>query len=94
VVGVAIKESSRANPTSFVNDNSVIYPMLWDEPGRLAAQLGHLPRSALPFTVLFDKWHRVAAVYVRPVTEARLSPVLDRLITEAAPTEKSPVSGR
>jgi len=82
-VGVDTKEVSRDAATSFITDNHISYPMLWDEPGKTALELGHVPATALPFTVVIDKQQRVAAVYLSVVAPADLHPVLTSLAAES-----------
>jgi thiol-disulfide isomerase/thioredoxin len=81
-VGVDTKELSRDAGTSFISDNKISYPIVWDEPGKTALQLGHIPAAGLPFTVLIDKQQRVAAVYLRSLTPGDLTPVLTSLAAE------------
>ncbi|HJQ43376.1 MAG TPA: TlpA disulfide reductase family protein [Jatrophihabitantaceae bacterium] len=81
-VGIDTKETSRDAARSFVKDNAISYPMIWDEPGRTAVQIGKLPALALPFTVLIDKQQRVAAVYLTKLSPKDLQPVLDKLVAE------------
>lgn len=83
VVGVDVKEVSRAEATAFITDNNISYPMIWDEPDKTALELGHVSVQGLPFTVLIDKQQRVAAVYVGPVAPADLQPVLSSLVAES-----------
>jgi thiol-disulfide isomerase/thioredoxin len=82
-VGIDVKELSRDVATSFISDNHISYPILWDEPGKFALELGHVPSTALPFTVVLDKHHRVAAVYLGALQSADLSPVLASLVAES-----------
>jgi thiol-disulfide isomerase/thioredoxin len=82
-IGIDTKETSRGNAQAFVMDNNISYPMIWDEPGRTAIALGKIPANALPFTVLLDKQHRVAAVYLHVLTAKDLQPVLDELVAES-----------
>ncbi len=78
-VGVDIKEGSRDAPKSFVKDNHIQYPMIYDENGETALRMGNIRVQATPFTVLLDKQHRVAGVYVGPLTPKDLEPMLNRL---------------
>jgi thiol-disulfide isomerase/thioredoxin len=78
-VGVDIKEGSRDAPKSFVKDNHIEYPMIYDETGETALRMGNIRVQATPFTVLLDKQHRVAGVYVGPLTPKDLEPMLNRL---------------
>ncbi len=82
-VGVDTKEVSKDAPMAFITDNHISYPMLWDEQGKTALELGHVPALALPFTVVIDKDQRVAAVYLGALAPADLSPVLTSLVAES-----------
>ena len=81
-VGIDTKELSKDAPRAFVKDNDITYPIIFDEPGRTAVQIGKLPALALPFTVLIDKHQRVAAVYLAKLSPKDLQPTLDKLIAE------------
>jgi thiol-disulfide isomerase/thioredoxin len=81
-VGVDVKETSRDAGTAFITDNKISYPILWDEPGKTALELGHVPSTILPFTVVIDKQQRVAAVYLQVLTPGDLQPVLTSLVAE------------
>lgn len=78
-VGIDIKEGSRDAPESFVRDHHITYPIVYDETGETALRMGNIRVQATPFTVLLDKQHRVAGVYVGPLTPKDLQPMLDRL---------------
>jgi thiol-disulfide isomerase/thioredoxin len=82
-VGIDTKDIKSA-AQSFVSDNKITFPIVYDEPGEVALRLGNLPAQSLPFTVLVDKQQRVAAVYVGPQSAKDLQPVLDRLVGEPA----------
>jgi thiol-disulfide isomerase/thioredoxin len=81
-VGVDVKELSRDAGNAFISDNKISYPILWDEPGKTALELGHIPSASLPFTVVIDKQQRVAAVYLQVLTPGDLQPVLSSLVAE------------
>jgi thiol-disulfide isomerase/thioredoxin len=81
-VGIDIKESSRSAPQAFVTQNKVRYPNVYDEAGRTALTLGNISTQAAPFTVLLDKQHRVAGVYISRLGPADLEPLLNKLIVE------------
>jgi thiol-disulfide isomerase/thioredoxin len=80
-VGIDFKDQ-RGKAQSFVKDNDISFPIVYDQQGKTAVQLGHLPSQGLPFTVLIDKQQRVAAVYVGALTPKDLEPVLNKLIAE------------
>jgi thiol-disulfide isomerase/thioredoxin len=81
-VGIDIKDD-KSSAQSFVHDFKITYPIVYDEPGRTALQLGNLPTGGLPITMVLDKQHRVAAVYAQKLSAGDLQPVLDRLVAEA-----------
>ena len=45
------------------------YPSIYDPPFRSAAALGGIPTSVVPTTIILDKQHRPAAVFLREVTD-------------------------
>lgn len=79
-VGIDIKDERQA-AASFITDNHMTYPMVYDEPGRAALQLG-VPVGGLPVTVLIDRRGKVAAVYEGAVHRSTLVPSLQRLLAE------------
>ncbi|HEY8300878.1 MAG TPA: TlpA disulfide reductase family protein [Jatrophihabitans sp.] len=78
-VGIDIKDGTRDAPRSFVADHHITYPMIYDETGETALRMGNIRVQATPFTVLLDREHRVAGVYVSPLTPRDLGPMLDKL---------------
>jgi thiol-disulfide isomerase/thioredoxin len=80
-IGIDTKDN-RDSAKSFVQDNAISYPIVFDEQGETAVRLGKIPALGLPFTVLIDKQQRVAAVYLGRVSAADLQPVLDKLVAE------------
>ena len=70
-------QDARGPARSFVTDNTIDFPILYDQQGETALRLGNIP-GKLPFTVLIDQRGRVAAVYferTRPRTcSARSTP--------------------
>jgi peroxiredoxin len=80
-VGIDTKDS-RGSAQSFVKDNDISYPMVYDEQGATAIKLGNIPSASLPFTVLLDKQGKVAAVYVIRLSDQDLQKALDTLLAE------------
>ncbi len=81
-VGVDAKDTSRSAGQAFVTDSNVGFPVVYDEKAKAAAQLGNVPATSLPVTVLLDKQQRIAGVYLGAQLPADLQPALDRLATE------------
>jgi thiol-disulfide isomerase/thioredoxin len=79
-VGIDIKDGTRDAPRSFVRDSHITYPIVYDETGETALRMGNIRVQATPFTVLLDKQHRVAGVYVGPLTAKDLEPMLNKLV--------------
>ena len=84
-VGVDFKDSIRAQAQSFVENNDISYPIVYDQQGKTAVELGKLPALGLPFTVLIDRQQRVAAVYTQALSPKDLEPVLNKLLAEPGP---------
>jgi thiol-disulfide isomerase/thioredoxin len=60
-LGIDTKDNT-APAKTFVAHSGVKYPVIYDQQGKTALELGNIPGS-LPFTVLVDKTGKVAAVY-------------------------------
>jgi thiol-disulfide isomerase/thioredoxin len=80
-VGVDVKDERQA-AQSFIADNHMTYPMIYDEPAKTALQLG-IPTGGLPVTALVDRAGRVAAVYIGAVQQADIEPALQQLAAES-----------
>lgn len=83
-VGFAVKNAPISKPQEFVKTHAIDFPMVYDEPAKVALQLGNLPVQGLPLTVLIDRRGRVAAVYVGLVQPSRLKPAIAALVAEPA----------
>lgn len=71
------KESGR----DFVTDRAVSYPSIYDYDGRTLATLT-TPTSVVPTTVVLDRAHRAAAVYLRAITAPELQQTVERIAAE------------
>ena len=72
----------KGDAQAFVKNYDITYPIIYDEPGEALLRLGDLPGTGLPFTVLIDKWGRVAAVYIIRLSAKDLTRALDQLLAE------------
>jgi thiol-disulfide isomerase/thioredoxin len=81
VLGIDVRDD-RAAAADFVRDRGLTYASVYDPPGRSLAQLGGVPRNVVPLTVVLDREHRVAAVYLRTVRVAELIALVQRLAAE------------
>ena len=81
-VGLDVKDPSKSGVQSWLQAKQISFPVVYDEPGKSALQLGDVPLNGLPATVLIDKQGRVAAVYTQEVFAKDLEPVLNQLAGE------------
>jgi thiol-disulfide isomerase/thioredoxin len=83
VVGIDVRDPAREVAQDFVRDRQLTYPSIYDADGRVLLKLSGYPRNIIPSTIVLDKQHRVAAVFLRPVLAQDLLPVAQRLAAEA-----------
>ncbi len=84
VLGIDVRDV-RSAAADFVRDRGLTYDSLFDPPGRVLTVLGGYPRNTVPSTIVLDRRHRVAAVYLTPIRVADLIPLVQRLAAEQAP---------
>ncbi|WP_410656742.1 TlpA family protein disulfide reductase [Amycolatopsis sp. lyj-112] len=84
VVGIDLRDNDRAPAQDFMRDRKLTYPSIYDPSGRTLLQLSGYPRNIIPSTIVLDKQHRVAAVYLRDLLASDLLPVVQRLVAEPA----------
>lgn len=68
ILGINVRDYNQAIAQDFVTDNGLSYPSIYDPPFRSAVALGGVPTSVIPTTIVLDKQHRPAAVFLREVT--------------------------
>lgn len=81
VLGVAVRDDPDA-AADFLRDRGLSYPSLFDQPARTLQALRGFPRNTVPSTVVLDRSHRVAAVFLTTVRVAELLPVVQRIAAE------------
>ena len=69
----------------FVRDRGLTYDSVFDPPGRTLAALRGYPRNTVPSTIVLDRQHRVAAVYLTTIRVPELIPLVQRLAAEPVP---------
>jgi thiol-disulfide isomerase/thioredoxin len=87
-LGVDVRDDRDA-AADFVRSRGITYPSIFDPPGRSLLVLTGYPRNAVPSTIVLDRAHRVAAVFLTAVLAGDLQPVVDRIAAEPPP----PASG-
>jgi thiol-disulfide isomerase/thioredoxin len=88
-LGIDVRDI-RSAAEDFVTAHGVTYPSIFDPPGRSLLALQGYPPNVVPSTIVLDREHRVAAVFLQRILAAQLLPVVQRLAAEnttsAAPT--------
>ncbi|WP_407074715.1 TlpA disulfide reductase family protein [Saccharopolyspora sp. SCSIO 74807] len=82
VLGVDVRDGARSAPVDFVRDIGITYPSIYDPSGRALLALKGYPRSVVPSTVVLDRRHRVAAIFLTQVDDSQLLPVVRRIAAE------------
>lgn len=80
-IGVDIKDE-RQLAAAFDRAKHITYPSIFDADGRVALQFSNYPPNAIPSTIVLDRQHRVAAVFLRPLVRSELLPIVRRLARE------------
>ena len=82
-LGIDVRDSAIDAPRDFVTDRKVSYPSIYDPAMRtMIAFGGKYPTTVIPSTVVLDREHRVAAVFLRELLAQDLLPVVQRLAAE------------
>ena len=84
-LGIDVRDNSRQAAQDFVNDHHVTFPSIYDPAMRtLIAFGGKYPTTVIPSTLVLDRQHRVAAVFLRELLAEDLQPVVQRVAQEGA----------
>lgn len=82
-LGIDVRDPQKDAARDFVTDFKVSYPSIWDPEMRSAIALGgHYPTSVIPSTLVLDRKHRVAAVFLQALLVEDLQPVVQRVAAE------------
>lgn len=90
VLGISFR-SDTSKASDFVANHHLTYPSIYDYSGRTMATW-HAPISVVPTTLVIDRQHRAAAVFIRAVTADDLLPLVKKLAAEPMPSQ-SPLTG-
>ena len=83
-VGIDVRDNNRQAALDFVADRHVSYPSIYDPAMRtLIAFGGKYPTTVIPSTLVLDRQHRVAAVFLREMLAQDLQPVVQRVAGES-----------
>ena len=82
VLGINVRDYNPQVSNDFLEDNGLEYPSVYDPPFKTAAALGGVPTSVVPTTIVLDKQHRPATVFLRSITAKDVMDVVDKLEKE------------
>ena len=81
LLGIDVRDDREA-----ARDFKITYPSIYDNPGRSLTALRGFPRNTVPSTIVLDRQHRVAAIFLTAVRVSELLPVVQRIAAEAPAT--------
>ncbi|MBY6684970.1 TlpA family protein disulfide reductase [Rhodococcus sp. BP-149] len=82
-LGINVRDNQQDKAQDFVIDNNVTYPSIYDPPLRTLLALGsNYPTTVVPTTIVLDREHRVAAVFLTELLASDLQPVVERIAAE------------
>lgn len=91
VLGIDVRDNNRQAAQDFVADRHLTFPSIYDPAMRtLIAFGGKYPTTVIPSTLVLDRQHRVAAVFLRSLLSEDLQPVVQRLAAEASSAAPGP----
>ncbi|MGH3434788.1 MAG: TlpA disulfide reductase family protein [Thermocrispum sp.] len=82
LLGIDVRDPSRGVAADFVRNVGVTYPSIYDPPGRSLLALRGYPHNVVPSTIVLDRRHRVAVIFLKPLLAEDLLPVVRRLAAE------------
>lgn len=80
-IGINVRDGRQAG-ADFARDFGMAYPSIYDPPGRTLFAFSRIPRSVVPLTIVLDRHHRVAAVFLHALHAQDLQPVVQRIAAE------------
>ncbi|MGP9722580.1 TlpA family protein disulfide reductase [Corynebacterium sp. AOP40-9SA-29] len=82
ILGINVRDSVADKARDFVTDNGISYPSIYDPPFKSALALGGLPASVIPTTIVLDKQHRPAKVFLREINDDELWAAVEPLLND------------
>lgn len=82
-LGINVRDNDIEAAQDFVRDRAVTFPSIYDPAMRtMIAFGGRYPTTVIPSTVVLDRQHRVAAVFLRELLADDVLPVVQRLAAQ------------
>jgi len=87
-LGIDVRDNNRDAPVDFITDRNITFPSIYDPAMRtMIAFGGRYPTTVIPSTIVLDREHRVAAVFLRELLAEDLQPLVERLAAESSPAQ-------
>ncbi len=84
-LGIDVRDNDIDAPRDFITDRKITFPSIYDPAMRtMIAFGGRYPATVIPSTIVLDREHRVAAVFLRELLAEDLLPLVRRLAAEPA----------
>lgn len=80
-LGIDVRDQ-RSAAQDFHDNHDISYPSLFDPSGRSLLALDNFPRSTVPATIVLDRQHRVAGIFLTQVRDEELLPHVERVAAE------------
>ena len=80
-LGIDVRDQ-RGAAQDFHDNHDISYPSLFDPSGRSLLALDNFPRSTVPATIVLDRQHRVAGIFLTQVRDEELLPHVERVAQE------------
>ena len=80
LLGINLRDD-RGSARDFVTDRGIDYPSIYDFTGARLAALT-TPTSVVPTTIVLDRAHRPAVVYLRAVEAVELKAAIDKVLAD------------
>ena len=91
LLGIDVRDNNRQAAQDFVKDRNVTFPSIYDPAMRtMIAFGGKYPTTVIPSTLVLDRRHRVAAVFLRELLAGDLQPVVQRIASEPTGQQEPP----
>lgn len=82
-LGIDVRDNNRQAAVDFIVDREITFPSIYDPSMRTMIALGaNYPTTVIPSTIVLDRQHRVAAVFLRALLAEDLEPLVRRLARE------------
>lgn len=81
-LGIDVRDNDKSTARDFMVRRGVQYQSIYDPAMRTITALGNFPANVIPTTLVLDREHRVAAVFLKALTAEELQPVVERVAAE------------